>query len=297
MDIKDLHSFICLYEEGNLRKAAGRLFITPQGLSRTLKAMENELSTQLFHRTAQGLQPTETGTIFYRQAKQMIQMYGNTLRTIDNAERNNTRLDFICAYGVMNALPFQRFLKFQEGHPKLDIHWREYPDLEAERLFEKEDYDFALLPFGNQSLGDEYEEIPLFQCRTAAVLPPVHPLTEKDCIEIEDLAGENLIIEGPDFRINRAFRELCSQRGITPHIGIETGDISFLHKLAAMGQGIGISVDFAAASIPSDSAAVIPITEDLIWPVSLILSKKKTLSSNGEEFCRFLIREFQKDPS
>ncbi len=50
MDIKDMRSFVCLYEEGNLRRAANRLFITPQGLSRTLKAMENELSTQHFQR-------------------------------------------------------------------------------------------------------------------------------------------------------------------------------------------------------------------------------------------------------
>ncbi len=43
----------------------------------------------------------------------------------------------------------------------------------------------------------------------------------------------------------------------------------------------------------SGSAAAVPLTEELSWPVSLILSKKQTLSSNGEEFCRFLIREFQ----
>lgn len=128
-----------LYEERSLRKAANLLYTTPQGLSRILKGLEEELSTQLFRRTTQGLVLTETGELLYRQAKEMLKIYDNTLRCIDNMERNNRALSIVCGYGAIESLPYSRLLQFQETHPKMEIRWKEYPDEEAERLLEKID--------------------------------------------------------------------------------------------------------------------------------------------------------------
>ena len=51
MDRKTLEAFLRLYEKKSLRAAAEELYISPQGLSRTIQALEAELDVMLFRRT------------------------------------------------------------------------------------------------------------------------------------------------------------------------------------------------------------------------------------------------------
>ena len=48
MDTKDLRCFRLVYEERSINQAARHLFITPQGLSRIISRLEEELHTILF---------------------------------------------------------------------------------------------------------------------------------------------------------------------------------------------------------------------------------------------------------
>ena len=54
MNTKLLKCFQIVYEEKSINRAAGRLYITPQGLSRNIRQLEEELDVQLFQRTARG---------------------------------------------------------------------------------------------------------------------------------------------------------------------------------------------------------------------------------------------------
>lgn len=47
MDTKDLRCFRLVYEERSINQAARHLFITPQGLSRIISRLEEELHTLL----------------------------------------------------------------------------------------------------------------------------------------------------------------------------------------------------------------------------------------------------------
>lgn len=61
MDTRDLRCFRLVYEEGSINKAANQLFITPQGLSRIIRKLEDEFQTSLFKRTTSGTIPTKSG--------------------------------------------------------------------------------------------------------------------------------------------------------------------------------------------------------------------------------------------
>lgn len=51
MNIDDLKCFEAVYREGSIHKAAKHLFITPQGLGKNIRNLENELGTLLFLRS------------------------------------------------------------------------------------------------------------------------------------------------------------------------------------------------------------------------------------------------------
>lgn len=78
MDTNAIESFIVLYETKNMHKAAERLYISQQGLSRIIRNLEKEWETVLFERFSGGMIPTKAGDFFYQEAlklrKQLVDM-------------------------------------------------------------------------------------------------------------------------------------------------------------------------------------------------------------------------------
>lgn len=68
MDTKDLRCFRQVYEDRSINQAAKQLFITPQGLSRIITKLEEELQARLFERTPMGWCQQKVDTIFMSTA-------------------------------------------------------------------------------------------------------------------------------------------------------------------------------------------------------------------------------------
>lgn len=63
MSMIELEIIKALAEEGNMRKAADRLFLSQPALSQRLQSIEKEWETQLFIRSQKGLELTPEGEI------------------------------------------------------------------------------------------------------------------------------------------------------------------------------------------------------------------------------------------
>ncbi len=76
MDTKAIRYFWRVYEERSINKAANQLFITPQGLSKIIRNLEEELGAELFVRTPKGMEPTESGVWLYAHCGPILEKYG-----------------------------------------------------------------------------------------------------------------------------------------------------------------------------------------------------------------------------
>ena len=72
MNMGDIEVFIAVYEEGSIARAANRLYISPQGLSKSIARIESGLGFLLFHRSAQGMVPTRYARLLYPAAVNFI---------------------------------------------------------------------------------------------------------------------------------------------------------------------------------------------------------------------------------
>ena len=111
MDTKILKCFQIVCEEKSLSRAAKRLYITPQGLSKNIRQLEEELGTSLFFRTAQGMEPTESGR-FCRKSERVIRELEEIEHELRQLEQRLERLRIGCANGVLNLLPLSLILAF-----------------------------------------------------------------------------------------------------------------------------------------------------------------------------------------
>ncbi|MEY8353344.1 LysR family transcriptional regulator [Lachnospiraceae bacterium 54-53] len=125
MNTKDLKSFRAVYEEPSINQAAKKLFITPQGLSRNIRALETELYTVLFERTRQGVKPTESACLLYGRAEGLVRQ----LKAVENGNRQLKNKGIVlrigCACGVFNVLPFRLVQRFTEENSRIRVEWND----------------------------------------------------------------------------------------------------------------------------------------------------------------------------
>ena len=91
MTIKDLENFRTVCEERSITKAARLLYITPQGLSKSIKNLESEWHTQLLNRTTQGITLTETGEYLYQHLPEFLDSYYNIYTNVQKIQQTQNR--------------------------------------------------------------------------------------------------------------------------------------------------------------------------------------------------------------
>lgn len=72
MELYQLQTFIIVAEEGNITRAARRLYTTPSTISMHVRALEDELGIQLFTRSNQGVTITPKGEIILEKARATV---------------------------------------------------------------------------------------------------------------------------------------------------------------------------------------------------------------------------------
>ena len=86
MNIDDLKCFEAVYREGSIHKAAKHLFITPQGLGKNIRNLENELGTLLFLRSKKGVEPTQSSHFLYQRTGKIMEMMEEVIGGIKQLE-------------------------------------------------------------------------------------------------------------------------------------------------------------------------------------------------------------------
>lgn len=78
MNLRSLRFFLAVAENNGVQKAAESLHLTQPNISRTLKALEEELNAQLFVRTARGVEITEEGELLRMRAEEILSLVDKT---------------------------------------------------------------------------------------------------------------------------------------------------------------------------------------------------------------------------
>ena len=77
--IQFLRAFDAAARHASFKRAAEEIHVTPSAVSQQIKALEDQLGVELFHRFARGVRLTEDGAAFHRVASETLDAY----RTVD----------------------------------------------------------------------------------------------------------------------------------------------------------------------------------------------------------------------
>lgn len=196
MEIRELRYFLAVAREENMTRAAEILHVTQPTLSRTLKALEDELGKKLFIRHSFNISLTDEGALLRDRAEDLLLM-------ADKIEQEFVSLDDITGGELYLGLgeSYQiRYLareikKLKQSCPGLRYHITSGDTEQVTEKLDKGLLDFAVLCDTPDARKYEYLEFPEADV-WGLIMPNTSPLAEKEYITIDDLVGLPLFTSG-----------------------------------------------------------------------------------------------------
>lgn len=192
VDLRKLRYFVAVAEESHFGRAAERLHITQPVLSRQIRALEQELRTQLFTRNKRNTELTAAGRQLLEDARPLLAGAQALRRRVRQAAHGSSAF----TVGFMPGITVTGAVRaFSARHPELNVQvvrtsWGDQVQGVHEGLL---DVSFVRLPVDRRGL----ELRPLFREPRVVVLPADHRLAGKESVVIGDLASERLL-QDPD---------------------------------------------------------------------------------------------------
>ncbi|WP_448863264.1 LysR family transcriptional regulator [Dorea sp.] len=288
MDIKDLKIFQTIAEEKSIAKASRILYMTPQGISKIVKNLEQEMGCRLFLRNKSGMELTESGERFLEYAKKDIADYYQVKKDILHIEQRQKKVvDLLSAYGIIRMVTPECIIEFGRRYPDIEFHYREYPDLQVERLFAENEGNVAF------SIGEFDEElyhvVPIEVFQLQLLVNEKDPLSQKESVTIEDLKGRPLYIESSQFALYHLIVKKCEEAGFQPDIAFQTSGFSLCHKMVKANKGISVTVNFVFDDMKEEGMKMVPFSDgNYEWKVCMITRKEEEENEAVQCFRKFI---------
>jgi DNA-binding transcriptional LysR family regulator len=243
MELRHLRYFIAVAEELHFGRAAARLHISQQPLSRQIRDLENELKVQLFDRTKRTIRLTEAGKIFLTEAKKTLQQAERAVLLAQRVSRGEIGQLTVGFTGLaLNSLLLESVRQFRERYPEVDLTLDELRTIEQVEALNANRLHLGLLhpPIDDDSLILET----IYREKLVAALPETHPLAREvpQPISLKELADESFILFprkiGP--QLYDRIISFCQQAGFSPKVVQETIPQQTILGLVSIGVGVAL---------------------------------------------------------
>jgi DNA-binding transcriptional LysR family regulator len=175
VDTRLLRYFAAVAEEGNLTRAARRLFIAQPALTKQIRQLERQLGVDLFVRGHTGMTLTEPGALLAARVPALLAEWRRTLRA--------TRAAASRAFGALRP------------EWRVDMRQADFATPDAGLAAGHVDAALLRLPVPDQ---DALRVEVLFSEPRWAVLPAGHPLAARDEIGFDELRDEPFVAAPPE---------------------------------------------------------------------------------------------------
>lgn len=292
MNFSQLVNFLKLSEAGSFSKAANELFITQQGLSHSIRSLEDELQVELVERTSRGIRLSEYGELIHPYARSLVEGYSRMLAELGNrAEENAMRLKLALPYGIFSSVPFRLLLSFREQNPDVTILDTFYPDNGFEERMLADNTDIAIANI-NSHLGrkedpERFDYIKLYTNKMCVTVNRVHPLARKKEITVKDLAGQSVAVFSTQFYNDYSLIQAdCRDNGVEDIRFFPCAEQSSLLRFAEENYGVAIMALSLDGSEKSVITKDVPLAnpERYSYEISLLIPKYKRRTAAMNRF-------------
>lgn len=278
MEFQQMRYFVKLAEYSSFSRAASQLYVTQPMLTRSLKALENELGTELIERTSRSFRLTDTGKLFYRQTKEILEKYDDIYRSIEDIKSNRTGQVKMSIPGVLIDVYFAPLLtQFSRDYPGIDVSIIEEGSKDTVKTVLDGNADLGLVMLPIESSAEMNVRVVINDV-AHLVVNKNHSFVECSVVPVERLRHESIITFGVTTTLHDEFLKLCAEHGFVPRLSYKTLMTNFTMEMVATGQCIALLPAPVSQHFLIDGLTTRPLDPPLIWNIAIIYKKSRYCS-------------------
>ena len=235
MTLLQMEIFLEVVKNGGFTKAGEVLGLTQSAVSHAIAGLESELGVSLLGRNRTGINLTYAGEqllVHIREILYRTELIKQEAAAINDLEMGTVRIGSFPS--VSTKLLPGMIKSFKRNHPGIKIELLEggYEDINKWIASAQVDTGFVILPH------KDFESVPILEDQYVLLLPEDHPLSNKGCIHISDIATEPFVmpLAGCEIFVRAIFKD----NNITPNIHYEIEQSTTITALVRDGLGISI---------------------------------------------------------
>ncbi|MEU0688402.1 LysR family transcriptional regulator [Streptomyces uncialis] len=238
IDTRLLRNFAVVAEEGNLTRAAARLFMAQPSLTKQIKALESRLGVELFTRGRGGMTLTRAGAELARGVPDLLGSWDALAAGAAGAGRV-LRVGFVASAANEYTRPIIAAFNRLRPNWRVELRQTEWSDPTAGLAAGEVDVALLRLPFpGQEAMRCE---VLLTEPRWIA-LPTGHPLASRGTIAFHELLDEPFVAAPPESGRWREHWLAEDERGGRPaRVGAVAHNPDEWLTAIASGYGIGLT--------------------------------------------------------
>jgi DNA-binding transcriptional LysR family regulator len=295
MELRQLHYFVAVADEGHFTRAAQRLLIAQPAVSQQIRRLEAELGEPLFDRDRRHVRLTAAGRALLPHARATIAAADRAKAAVRSLSGLLTgRLTVGAFEGAPEGLLATALGRFRRAHPAVEVRATEGYAAELLTAVQRGELDAAITGLPDTAKpppGVTVTELSTDPLMIAA--SPDHPLAREPGIPLTRLRDEPMVTLAGDSSQRAHIERACRKAGFEPQITAETMRLSLLWELVS--QGIGIAIVPRSSPGSGTKVTLVPITRPRLRVRIVLASGQTTPSPAARAFLGLVSPPIQAD--
>ncbi|MEU1205263.1 LysR family transcriptional regulator [Nocardia sp. NPDC005825] len=289
MDHRRLHYLVVVAEEGQLTRAAHRLRMSQSALSKVMQGLENELGTQLFHRTRHGVELTASGVVFLPHAQRALDELNSgreAVRAVLQDGYGTVRVGIADTLGLPAGLD-DALVKMRDRHPA-SVQTVATTPAEVTTMLQDGRLDLALVSVPAEQMP-ELELEPLDMARLNLLCSADHRLAHRRSVRIADVENESFAELSPESSVRQWVDRLYARTGARRRISFS--DLDAFTAIDAVANDLAVTIAPHSPLSERPDLAVIPLRETEAYLVTYLAWHPDARLGTAAEIFRETLRE------
>lgn len=286
MNVRQLHYFYTIANEGQITRAAKKLHMAQPPLSQALKALENDLGVLLFDRHGRKMELTKAGKVLFERATHIFQTIDDTKTEVKEIGHGvSGSLSIGCVKSCFSYL-IRNIRLFRTVYPKITFKLTEGDSFQLTEQLKKRDIELAIVRLPLEI--DDYASYKIATEKYVAVLPENWAKKwHEAAISIQELADMPLLLlhrtsgRGQYEVILEAFHK----RKLEPNILCESPNVDMILGLVNEEIGVTIIPQSSLLTFHHSGLKILPLLDATIESESMIIwLEDRYLSKSAIQF-------------
>jgi DNA-binding transcriptional LysR family regulator len=294
MEIRQLEYFLQAYQDRSFGRAAEHLFISQQGLSKTIRRLENELRVELFTRSRTGIEPTEAGVALYDKALELMASLASIKSYVHQAAgAARETLHVGVASGIIGEndarMSYSSFERFVARNPAINLVYEEHSDDSCFDLLTTGLIDVACIaarPFDRGFVTLENN------CSgSILIIANDNPLSKAPRLSVSDIAAQTILVPTDVRSVVDQIRAWFHAHGHEPNLRVISNSITTMLRAVYQNQGIIVAIADHPPLVDIARATLVPLspTSEYYWRSLWVYRTDNPLQALIDVFLTFML--------